>query len=70
MIFDLETIIAVILALLVGGALCYLYNKNMQGKIDKVYSVVESLYAQYGEKIKADNPKLAGECESALATMK
>lgn len=37
MIFDLETIIAVILALLVGGALCYLYNRNMQGKIDKVY---------------------------------
>ena len=37
MIFDLETIIAVLLALVVGIAMYYIYNKNTQSKIDKVY---------------------------------
>lgn len=70
MIFDLETIIAVLLALIVGIVMYYIYNKNTQSKIDKVYQVVETLYNEYSGKIKEDNPQLAEECESALATMK
>lgn len=70
MVFDLETIMAVLLALVVGVVLYYVYNKNGQEKVDKVYQIVEALYTQYGEKIKVDNPALAEECEQALATMK
>lgn len=37
MIFELETILAVLLALFVGVFLYYIYNKGHQEKIDKVY---------------------------------
>ena len=70
MIIDIETVIAIALALIVGGGLYYAYNKYKDGKIDKVYYVIAELYEKYGDLIKKDNPELAKECEEALKTLK
>lgn len=37
MIFDIETIIAILLALGVGILFCYAYNKYKTDKFDKVF---------------------------------
>lgn len=70
MMFDIETIIAIALALIVGGVIYYAYNKYKDGKIDKVYYVIADLYDKYGDMIKKDNPELAKECEDALKVMR
>lgn len=70
MVFDLEFIIEIIIALVIGGGIYYLYNNYKSEKIDQVYSIVTSLYEKYGDMIKKDNPQLAKECEEALKVLK
>lgn len=70
MMFDIETIIAIALALIAGVGFYYVYNKYKTEKIDKVYYIIADLYEKYGDLIKKDNPALAKECEEALAVMK
>ena len=64
--FDAITIIACILALAVGLALMYFYNKYKCDTVDKVYDILRTIWDKYGKDIEKDNPDLYKELESAI----
>ena len=66
---DVFTIIAVILAFLVGLFLYYLYSKGKGEAVDTVYGVIKEVFDNYGEKLKEANPQLYGELEDAMQAM-
>lgn len=66
---DVFTIIAVILAFLVGLFLYYIYSKGKGEAVDTVYGVIKEVFDNYGDKLKEDNPQLYGELEDAMKAM-
>ena len=67
--FDAITIIACILALIVGLAITYFYNKYKCDAVDEVYDILKTIWEKYGVKLEQDNPELYKELESAITEL-
>lgn len=66
---DVFTILAMIIAFGVGIGFFYLYSKDKDGKVDKVFGLLKGVFDEYGERLKEDNPQLYGELEDAMNAM-
>ena len=67
--FDVMTIIAFAVALLIGCLIYYAYNKYNKEAVDKVFGMLKSIWENYGKLIEKDNPALYKELEVAMETM-
>jgi len=67
--FDIITIVAIALALIIGFAIYYLYNRYKCSAVDEVYGLLKSIWDTYGERLEKDNPELYAELKSAIVEM-
>ena len=67
--FDAITIIAMILAVVVGAIIYYVYQKVDTRKANEVFGTLKAIWEKYGVKLKEDNPELYTELEGAMNTM-
>ena len=67
--FDIFMIIALLLAVVVGFIVYYVYQKMDAKKVNEVFGILKGYWEKYGTKLKEDNPELYKELESALDTM-
>ena len=67
--FDIWTMLAVVIAILIGMAIYYVYNHVNAVNVDKVFKTIKTLFDTYGERILKDNPELHKEIEDALKVM-
>ena len=67
--FDIETIVTIAIAIAMGALVYFAYNKYSTEKVDQVYQVITELYSKYRDKIKADNPQLAEDCDKAIQVL-
>lgn len=67
--FDMMTIIAMAVALIIGFLIYYAYNNYNRQAVDKVFGIFKSIWDNYGKLIEKDNPELYKELEVAMQTM-
>lgn len=67
--FDTITIIASVIALVLGLGFYYLYNRYKCDAVDDVYDTLRMIWEKYGTRIEKDNPDLYLELKSAITEL-
>lgn len=63
---DFWYILSIVISILIGLGIYYVYQKVDSEKVDAVFGTVKAIYDRYGERIKHDNPQLYEELDNAM----
>lgn len=66
---DIYAILALVIAVIIGAGIYYLYQRIDTKKVNEVYGILKNAWEKYGVRLKEDNPELYNELEGAMMTM-